>query len=927
MSSRAMKKLLRDSNGPAPLRDREHKHAPKDTQDTQDTRELHREDYDHPEEEEEEEEEDDNDSLLTRRPPARNLFALLDEDDEEEVAQSEDDEEEQDSIPAPVATKSSKKKKNKKKKSAASATGNPFNALKDENEDPSAKDTQSSSPVEPADAEDGTTSAKSKNKSKKKKKGKAVSKTLEEMSVEEFEKSLQQMNQQLGSMTSAGESSRGPSLAPLKQLLAVDTRFLDADAEMKKMFGARVVNSEIKDRRYAKVTKKALLAQPRGTWPVRKASGLSMEIVETDEKEHVTTFKVVHSDYYQRTQLKFLAAVASYDPGNLVALLRESPFHIDSLLQLSEVSKHNGDNSLAGEFIEQALFAFEKSLHSLFNIASGSVRLSFMEVENRSFFLAIHRHIQFLGRRGCWRTAFEFNKLLLSLDPEHDELGALLSIDFYSLKAQEYTYLLKLYERLQKEHGLDQLPNFAYSTALAQFHLEISQGNATHEESSKALQRAILLFPTAVPLLADQGSFSVDSEIAGEASFYPTSDLPKILDLYIHLFVSRNFALWKEPEVISWLKSNVQVCVQSRFRNPDDQDLRDAQALLQDLSTSSPSQNAVLSYSPDGTLESDSPSSFSSSSTTSDPRISLRVCRHVLVSDFNALARYLPQEIVTATMHMHDPLPPAGSRNVYEERFEAQRSRGGLMGGARDAAQSVLENVIRQLRAGGLPGIGGGAGGGEGAGEAAAGLDGMDGAGGLHEEQLRQITEAVQMLRARHQAHARDGALPGAFPDDQTPLAATADGAGTAAAAAAAGTAGTAATLAVARQDGAGENGLDAEGEDRLNAGSAGNASMFQSLSDMMRLLGFGPRHAADGDAAAGSVGAAGVEVDGLPLTQEETDELVAAMVMNNLAQGGYGGEDGEEGEEDEDYSEDEDQPFGPDGDDGWEPYDPAAYS
>ena len=39
------------------------------------------------------------------------------------------------------------------------------------------------------------------------------------------------------------------------------------------------------------------------------------------------------------------------DPGNLVALLRESPFHIDSLLQLSEVSKHNGDNSLAGEFI------------------------------------------------------------------------------------------------------------------------------------------------------------------------------------------------------------------------------------------------------------------------------------------------------------------------------------------------------------------------------------------------------------------------------------------------------------------------------------------------------------------------------------------------------------------------------------------------
>ena len=109
-----------------------------------------------------------------------------------------------------------------------------------------------------------------------------------------------------------GETALKSTQTPLKQLLAVDTRFLDADAEMKKMFGSRVVNSEIKDRRYVKVSKKALLAQPRGTWPVRKASGLSMDIVGTDEKENVTTFKIVHSEYYQRTQLKFLTAVASY---------------------------------------------------------------------------------------------------------------------------------------------------------------------------------------------------------------------------------------------------------------------------------------------------------------------------------------------------------------------------------------------------------------------------------------------------------------------------------------------------------------------------------------------------------------------------------------------------------------------------------------
>ncbi|KAF9300780.1 Transcription factor 25 [Mortierella antarctica] len=837
MSSRAMKKLLRDSNGPSPLK--EDIIAPKGTN----------QDHEDDHEEEEEEEED----YVVKRPPARNLFALLDGDDDDEEDKDSDNEEKEEVVVIP-SPKASKKSKKKKKSKAASGAANPFDLLKEEND--SAPETTVSSSPPPAAA---TTGSKTKSNKNKKKKGKA--KTMEEMSVEEFEKSLQQMNQQLGTLSDAGSSSK--PVAPLKQLLAVDTRFLDADAEMKKMFGARVVNSEIKDRRYAKVTKKALLAQPRGTWPVRKASGLSMEIVDTD-KENVMTFKIAHSDSYQRTQLKFLGAVASYDPNNLVALLRESPFHIDTLLQLSEVSKHNGDNSLAGEFIEQALFAFEKSFHSLFNIASGSVRLSFMEVENRSFFLAIHRHIQFLGRRGCWRTAFEFNKLLLSLDPVHDELGALLSIDFYALKAQEYNYLKRLYERLQEDHGLDQLPNFAYSIAMAQFHLETAEGK-DHTESSKLLQRAIVLFPMAVPLLADQGGFSVESEMAYEAAFFPPTGLPKVLDLYIHLFVSRNFALWKEPEVITWLKSNVQTCVQTRFNNSNDPVVQEASKLLKELTSGTGNQTStsILSYSADGQLESLSDNPYPS---TQDPRnVSLRVCRHVLVSDFNSLARYLPQEIVTATMHMHDPLPPAGSRNIYEERYEAQR--GGLMGGARDAAQTVLEEVVRRL----IPGAGG-----------------AGGAAGLREDQLRQVAEAVQMLQARIAAGPTEGGLPGAFP-------------------------------------GAEGGAVEAEGgeaeETALN--TTEGQSVFRSLTDMMQLLGFGGRAA---NAAAGPAAAEGEGEEGAArtFTQEETNELVAAMA-NTLALQERGDDDSGDDDEDYDYEDGEEGPYD-DEDDGWEPYDPAAY-
>ena len=32
-------------------------------------------------------------------------------------------------------------------------------------------------------------------------------------------------------------------------------------------------------------------------------------------------------------------------------------------------------------------------------------------------FMALHRIISYLGRRGCWVTAFNFAKLLFSLDP------------------------------------------------------------------------------------------------------------------------------------------------------------------------------------------------------------------------------------------------------------------------------------------------------------------------------------------------------------------------------------------------------------------------------------------------------------------------------------------------------------------------------
>ena len=50
---------------------------------------------------------------------------------------------------------------------------------------------------------------------------------------------------------------------------------------------------------------------------------------------------------------------------------------------MSEIYKMSGDHTMAAEFIERALYAFERSFHIKFNFSKGKVRLSYNQYENR----------------------------------------------------------------------------------------------------------------------------------------------------------------------------------------------------------------------------------------------------------------------------------------------------------------------------------------------------------------------------------------------------------------------------------------------------------------------------------------------------------------------------------------------------------------
>ncbi len=184
--------------------------------------------------------------------------------------------------------------------------------------------------------------------------------------------------------------------------------------------------------------------------------------------------------------------------------------------------------------------------------------------ENRPFFFALFRHACFVASRGCWHTALEVTKLLLALEPADDPLATLLMIDYFAVRAQEYEYLIALYNEWNPRRQLEWLPNFAYMIALAYYlHSEsLPAGSAVREQhlshADTHLQTALQRFPgVIVPLMRKCGTPLPSS--TGDHAFYldtPLTESEKNVDLLCELLIDRAFTMWKLPGVFDW----VQVC-------------------------------------------------------------------------------------------------------------------------------------------------------------------------------------------------------------------------------------------------------------------------------------------------------------------------------------------------------------------------------
>ncbi|RWS02619.1 Transcription factor 25-like protein, partial [Dinothrombium tinctorium] len=462
---------------------------------------------------------------------------------------------------------------------------------------------------------------------------------------DDIEASIEEVNQLLGDQSTNKKLSetmlQDTSSKHHKNLLCVETRHLNPENEMKRIFGSKTVQSEQisahrrKGRGRIAVHKTWTLANPKN-WQTIGKPPMSMQHINTvgegNNKEMFFTF--IHTKAYQSIQFQFLDAVESYNPENLMSLLNAYPYHIDTLIQFSDVCRMGEDNQMAAELIERALFCFECVFHPAFNITQGNCRLDYKRPENRSFYIAIFKHILSIGQRGCNRTALEFCKLLLGLDPIGDPLCVIQMIDFYAIRAEQFDYLFSLYNEWSNSRKLWLLPNFRFSIALSYFLKSqlpsIKDSTELLLTSDKYIQEAFLSFPEVLLPLLDKCSVEPDSEVLKCQHFIKSKNSYQSLQHLIAVFIGRNYMVWKERSILAWLERNVREVI-SRVKSGDQ--------LISDFD--------------------EKKKQFFSQATPKN------VLRHIFLSGIKEASGILPPDVTNTPVFAFDPFPPSDSIISY----------------------------------------------------------------------------------------------------------------------------------------------------------------------------------------------------------------------------------------------------------------------
>ncbi|KAF2085912.1 DUF654-domain-containing protein, partial [Saccharata proteae CBS 121410] len=491
-------------------------------------------------------------------------------------------------------------------------------------------------------------SSNAKRKKKKKAKGGAKSSTgtpptgqPAKSDMDEIDLALQSLKvaNAKGSQAEATTSTIDPAVQEVQKLLSIDTASLHAANEMRRLFGRVALEGDNDDAqpaprggRRARAVQQGLAGavagrnmpggqglaslalrrnifiQGKDEWPRATGGGLGMEI-EEKRSDGTVLYKFVHNRSYQDVQSQFDSCVASMDPNRMVQLLQYNPYHISTLLQVSEIAKQERDHATSGDLLERALFSFGRAVHSSFsnNLSQGKARLDFRRPENREFWLAAWRYISNLGMRATWRTVYEWAKLLLSLDPENDPYCVRLVIDQFAVRGRRLQDFVDLATSKFFQGRWKQLPNIQMTLGLAY----VKEGDAG--KGQQQLFSSIIPYPWVAARLFQE--LEIDDVPPGVWGKQPPTPFAQLLT---ESYVLRAKDIWNTPE---------------------------AKKLLIEVAS------AVSTGPADhGALE---------------KHIDRDVARHILLTDNTALINLIPRSLTAQMESSSDPLPPEDNMPSY----------------------------------------------------------------------------------------------------------------------------------------------------------------------------------------------------------------------------------------------------------------------
>ncbi|XP_059458713.1 uncharacterized protein LOC132188307 [Corylus avellana] len=425
--------------------------------------------------------------------------------------------------------------------------------------------------------------SKSSNKSKKKKKKKG-----QDGSSTGADKAEKPWDAILETLSPVKAEAANAKAQCVPSVLRVDSKYLNAENELRRIFGSKVVKSfeksnqagssrQIRGGRHGSgshVRRKTLLVTPSDYWD-RWDGSLSMEFLETRDGYHY--FRYVPSSSYGQAQSEFAAAKATHDLNGIAIILLHHHYHLDSLLTMAEYWKFAGDHQASADAIAKSLYALECAWHPMFTPFQGNCQLKFSHEINKPLFTTLFTHVKNMDRRGCHRSALEVCKLLLSLDSD-DPMGALFCIDYLSLRAEEYAWLEHFSESYKSDNSLWLFPNFSYSLAICRFYLEREESSKdSHMDSTKAtandlMKQALMLHPSVLKKLVAKVPLKdrVWTDIVKHAFFRSDQMGIPSLDHLINLYVERNYIIWRLPELQNLLRDAAKLVIETLETNRSD---------------------------------------------------------------------------------------------------------------------------------------------------------------------------------------------------------------------------------------------------------------------------------------------------------------------------------------------------------------------